>query len=629
MRIEDCNRRTVTEKLLERNGIGNVRLLIFFTIFSLFCTPSFGQYAFDLSPAWAQDPPDINVLIGFGKQQSELRIVMTRYSEDFESLKRRYPVPYSPVRRARLKKFFTDWQENLKKAPFEKMSQEGKIDYVLLRNDIEYQLKRLLLEEKNWNEFVKMVPFADSLRMLQEDRFDKKSIDPMHVGAMLDRKTDEIDALNMDIKSRKKNPGGLVKIDGVSQAVALRAADYLNNLKAAVVDWNKFYDGYDPDYNFWVREVFGRLQKSLENYRVTILTDVVGTVAGDPDSGPIMGDPVGADGLQADLDHEMIPYSPTELLAIAQREFDWTIKQFKAVSKNMGYGDDWKKALEYVKDQAPPPGQVVKMLYDIANYSFDYISKMNYVTLPKIEFEVWRLRMRTPAEQLFAPFFLGGEYTSASYPTDVMDYKFKMMSMRGNTPHFNFPTVQHELIPGHYHQGFMRSRFNPERSRIAGTPFWSEGNAFYWETQLWDQGNFARNDNDKMGMLFWRLHRAARIVFSLNFHLGKWTPQQCVDFLVDSVGHERSNAEGEVRRSFSHPYFSTLPLYQLAYMIGALQHRALFKEAVTEKSMNPRVFHDAILVGGSMPLEMVRARILNIPLTRDYKTNWRWNGDVL
>ena len=70
-----------------------------------------------------------------------------------------------------------------------------------------------------------------------------------------------------------------------------------------------------------------------------------------------------------------------------------------------------------------------------------------------------------------------------------------------------------------------------------------------------------------MGALFWRMHRSARIIFSLNFHLGKMTPEQAIQFLVDTVGFERANAEGEVRRSFNGSY---PPLYQVGYMIGGL-----------------------------------------------------------
>ena len=127
-------------------------------------------------------------------------------------------------------------------------------------------------------------------------------------------------------------------------------------------------------------------------------------------------------------------------------------------------------------------------------------------------------------------------------------------------------------------------------------------------------------------MLFWRMHRCARIIFSLSFHLGKMTPQQCIDFLVDRVGHERANATAEVRRSFNGDYS---PLYQVAYMMGALQFRALHKELVDSGKMPMRPFHDAILKAGDMPVAMIRASLEKEKLPKDYKASWRFEGDPL
>jgi uncharacterized protein (DUF885 family) len=125
-------------------------------------------------------------------------------------------------------------------------------------------------------------------------------------------------------------------------------------------------------------------------------------------------------------------------------------------------------------------------------------------------------------------------------------------------------------------------------------------------------------------MLFWRMHRAARIIFSLNVHTGAMTPQQAIDFLVDRVGHERANATAEVRRSFIGTY---PPLYQAAYMLGGLQFRALHQELVGTGRMTDREFHDRILQGGTMPVEMVRARLLDVPLEPGYTAGWRF-GDT-
>jgi uncharacterized protein (DUF885 family) len=90
---------------------------------------------------------------------------------------------------------------------------------------------------------------------------------------------------------------------------------------------------------------------------------------------------------------------------------------------------------------------------------------------------------------------------------------------------------------------------------------------------------------------------------------------------VDRVGHERANAEGEVRRSFTGGYG---PLYQLAYMIGALQIRALKEEVVGSGKMTLKQFNDAVMKENNMPIEMLRALLLKTPLTENYKSQWRF-----
>ena len=96
---------------------------------------------------------------------------------------------------------------------------------------------------------------------------------------------------------------------------------------------------------------------------------------------------------------------------------------------------------------------------------------------------------------------------------------------------------------------------------------------------------FDKTPEQKVGALFWRMHRCARIIFSLNFHMGLWTPKECVDFLVDKVGHERDNAMAEVRRSFESAQYQNQPPYQAAYLLGGLQLRGLRKALVDSKVM--------------------------------------------
>ena len=122
-------------------------------------------------------------------------------------------------------------------------------------------------------------------------------------------------------------------------------------------------------------------------------------------------------------------------------------------------------------------------------------------------------------------------------------------------------------------------------------------------------------------MLFWRMHRCARIIFSLGFHLEKMSPQECIDLLVNRIGHERDNATAEVRRSFTTFYG---PLYQAAYLLGGIQLHALHHELVDSGKMTDRDFHDAVLKENDIPIDMVRALLSGQSLTPDYTPSWKF-----
>jgi uncharacterized protein (DUF885 family) len=291
----------------------------------------------------------------------------------------------------------------------------------------------------------------------------------------------------------------------------------------------------------------------------------------------------------------------------------------KKASREMGFGDDWKKALEKVRGLYVQPGRQPDLVRELALEAIEFVGSRNLVTVPALAADVWRMEMMPPERQKVAPFFLGGERILVSFPTESMSHEDKLNSLRANNEHFSRAVVHHELIPGHHLQQFMNARYAPHR-RAFRTPFWGEGWALYWEFLLWDKG-FPRSPEDKVGMLFWRMHRCARIIFSLSFQLGNWTPQQCIDFLVDKVGHERWTATGEVRRSFAGDYS---PLYQAAYMLGGLQFYALHKQLVDSGRMTDKAFHDRILKEGPVPVEMVRAILLDQGPARDAKASWRF-----
>lgn len=545
----------------------------------------------------------------YNEPPSRLRGMIEKYEEDYGSLNRFYTAFTSANRANRLRELYREYLTALERQNFDSLNHDEQVDYLLFRNYLDHELKELARGEAQFAEMAPLMPFAKTISDLEDARRRLEFVDAAKSAALLNDLAKQIAATQRSFDGTNAQKP--------KRTVANRAARTVDGLRRTLRAWYTFYNAYDPNFTWWCESPYKAADDALGKYVNFISEKLVGIRADDRVT--IIGDPIGRDALIEELQFEMIPYTPEELVEIANKEFDWCIAEFKKASQEMGYGDDYMKAIEAVKQKYVEPGKQPELIRNLAREAIDYVKKNDLVTVPKVAEESWRMEMMTPERQLVAPFFLGGETILVSYPTDGMTHEQKMMSMRGNNPHFSRATVQHELIPGHHLQGFMNRRYRPYRG-LFRTPFWTEGWALYWEFQLWDRG-FFKTPEDKIGALFWRSHRAARIIFSLNFHLGNWTPEQCVDLLVNKVGHERDNALAEVRRSFSGDYG---PLYQMAYMMGGLQFYTLHRDLVGSKKLTDRQFHDAILKEGGIPVEMVRAILTNQKLTKDQKTNWRY-----
>jgi uncharacterized protein (DUF885 family) len=538
-------------------------------------------------------------------QTSEVHHLLVNYEADKGSLSRFYTIPASPERNQRMQTLQQDYLKKLQALAFEQMSVGGQVDYLLFQRQLNSELRLLQEEAKNLALANHLLSFAAPVYALEQQRRRGKHIDASKLAA------------DMHAWYKAVQQAGKSLLSSIEAPVAKTAETAVKGLQQALRSVFDFYNGYDPAFTWWIPQPYKTLDSSLNVYAAQIKSKTAASTQKDDGSG-IIGNPIGRDELIKQLQYEMIPYTPEELVNIANKEFAWCDAEMLKASRAMGFADDWKKALEKVKNTYVPEGYQPELILRLYNESVDFIKKRDLVTIPPIAEETWRMSMMSPRQQLVSPFFLGGELIQISYPTNTMDQEAKLMSMRGNNPHFSRSTVHHELIAGHHLQGFMNDRYKAYRN--FWTPFWTEGWALYWEFILWDM-NFPQSPEDKVGMLFWRMHRCARIIFSLNYHLGKWTPQQCIDFLVDRVGHERANAEGEVRRSFTGGYG---PLYQLAYMTGAFQFYALKKELVDSGKMSYKQFHDAVLQENNMPVEMVRAILTKQNLKRDFTTNWRF-----
>lgn len=571
---------------------------------ALFCAllvPAAGHAS--LLPAEALVPPASE----HAPSAQQLAPLIQRFRADLAAIDHVNDIAWGEARRRARGELYRGWQAQLAAMDFEALGLEDRVDWILFDADLKERLRELEFERQRFAEAQPLLPEVAALIEMAEARRALQQADGRRSAGLLERARKALSDLDARIEAKD------AALSALSPAVAHRAARILDSTRTALKDWHAHQDGFDPEFSHWTAQPWpaldAQMTKSAELIRKRL--------AGVDNPEVIIGDPIGREALIAALTAERIPYTPEQLVEISRRELAWCRSEMQKAAKEMGF-DDWREALEAVKQKSPPVGQQPQLVVELAQEAIDYLVDNALVSVPELSRRDWRMNMLSPQAQLQAPFFLGGRDVWVAYPHSSMPHDKQLMSLRGNNRHFSRAVVHHELIPGHHLQYFYNLRHQTQRQHFR-TPFWTEGWALYWELFLYQRG-FAQTPEDRMGMLFWRSHRAARIQFSLAFHLGTMTPQQAIELLVNEVGHERENAAAEVRRSFTGDYG---PLYQAAYLLGGLQFMALRRELVESGQMGERDFHDAILKGGTMPVDLVRLRLRGELPVKDQPL-WRW-----
>ncbi len=573
---------------------------------------------------------------GFAASPADMEAVIEEYEADYHSVMGFYDLPWSIARFDRMERLQHDWQARLAGLEFDRLDQHGRVDHVLLRTKLASELDDQSLDRRRLSEMADLIPFREEINALEEARWRLESFDPEAAASRLSRLPDQVKQLRERIEKGKK-ASSAEKKDAqekpaskevarpkkedpapikVGAPLALRTGQAVESLRRSLRTWFTFYDGFTPDFSWWVRKPHEAADKALEDYAKFLREEIAGQHGKDED--PLVGDPVGEPGLKSLLAGELIAYTPQEIVKIGERELEWCEAEMRKAAREMGFSDNWKAALAKVKSSFVPPGGQDDLVAQQARETIRFVKEHDLITVPPLCEETWRLTMTSPERQKTMPYAAyGGQQMTVAYASESMKHEDKLMAMRGNNRHFTRIVTAHELIPGHHLERYQSNRHRTYRG-LFSTPFFVEGWGLYWELRLWDL-KYAKSPEDRIGMLFWRMNRSARIIVSFRFHLGTMSPAEMVDFLVERVGNEKFGATSEVRRYLQYP-----PLYQAAYMLGGLQHYALRREAVGSGRMTEKAFHDAVLGCHSIPIEMVRAELLDLPLSRDFQPHWRF-----
>jgi len=346
----------------------------------------------------AEKPSIIPALADMPAASQRLAPVLLRFEADFRSVEHTYDVTAGPAREAALRSLYRGWQARLAEFDYAALGLEDQVDYALLKRELAYRLTQLDFERARYEQAAPLLPKVDTLIALAEARRALQYADARGSAATLDAARKALGELKARIDRNKANA------PVQSPIVAFRAARLLDGVRSDLKEWYTFYNGYDPDFTWWNRQPYEALDKQMEAY-AKVLRDELAD-ASNPET--IIGDPIGRDALEAGLRHEMIPYTPEQIVALAERELAWSQGEMTKAAREMGY-DDWHQALEKIKQDSPPLGDQPKLVVQLADEAIDYVTKNDLVTVPEPAKRDWRMTMLTPEYRVQAPFFRGCE----------------------------------------------------------------------------------------------------------------------------------------------------------------------------------------------------------------------------
>jgi uncharacterized protein (DUF885 family) len=167
-------------------------------------------------------------------------------------------------------------------------------------------------------------------------------------------------------------------------------------------------------------------------------------------------------------------------------------------------------------------------------------------------------------------------------------------------------TAYHEGVPGHHMQIAIAQTLPdlpPFRQQASYTAY-VEGWALYSE-RLGKEIGFYKDPYSDFGRLGDEMLRAVRLVVDTGVHYKHWSREQMVAYFHEHSSESEPDVQAETDR------YIAFPGQALAYKLGQLEILKLREHAKSElgKRFDIRAFHDEILNGGALPLDVLEARV--------------------
>jgi uncharacterized protein (DUF885 family) len=237
---------------------------------------------------------------------------------------------------------------------------------------------------------------------------------------------------------------------------------------------------------------------------------------------------------------------------------------------------------------------------EMAKRSDDHLPAL-FGTLPRLTYGV------RPVPAAIEDSYTTGRYNGGSMKTGVAGGYMVNTSHLDQRPLYELPALTlHEAVPGHHLQIALQQEAGdqPYFRRGADVTAFIEGWGLYSE-YLGEEMGFYRTPYERFGRLSYEMWRACRLVADTGIHWMGWSTEQARACFRDNSALSALNIETELQRYIGWPGQAT------AYKIGEIRLRAIRAraEAALGDRFNIRTFHDALLVDGPLPLDLLDARM--------------------
>jgi uncharacterized protein (DUF885 family) len=290
-----------------------------------------------------------------------------------------------------------------------------------------------------------------------------------------------------------------------------------------------------------------------------------------------------------------------EIHQLGLREIERIEGEMTAIAKQEGFVDLASFRASIAKNPKYIPASAEQILDDFRHY----IAEMQ----PKLP-ELFTLLPKSPVTVEAIPAFQAAAATH--YVTGTPDGKRPGRVVVATSNFSNRSLVDdeaiayHEGIPGHHMQLSVQQQLTGlPKFRLHGLGFnaYSEGWALYAE-QLGKEVGFYQDPVSDYGRLSSELFRAVRLVVDTGIHSKGWTREQVVEFFRKSGAVDEPTIQSETDR------YIAWPAQALSYKLGQLKIRELRERARKElgSKFDIRTFHDEMINGGTLPLDLLEAR---------------------